>query len=207
MSTGRVATASELLRAARGGAWVGIAAHGALNFFRGSLASLVGSIFSLLVPLFAAGGALLGAFVEFSSSLGRTRKRFLWNVGTSSLAALHVLLFASWVPSGWIFEHWSDLSSSHRALAASVLAAIFVSVCAIASFFAWIGRRWAERRLHPAFLVAGSVLSLLGAGACYWADAVVYEGDYEDFHYGLAGAFVGLVALLVIQVRALLSRR
>jgi arylsulfatase A-like enzyme len=205
--------ARSLVRGARDGASIGVATglvaatadavYAALSRFSGGLGALVFSIFGLVVPVFAALGGLLGAYLAPFSERARRQERFLARIGTSLGASLPAAAFWLWVPSGWILEHWGTLKPFHRALALGALATTFITVV----FVVWLGhaivRRWATGGIRRLWAWIACLALALAAGAAYWADAVVFEGDYEDFHYGLCVGFATLVALLVMILLAL----
>jgi arylsulfatase A-like enzyme len=183
------------------------AAYSAFGDFAGSRLALVFSIGALVIPFVAVLGALAGAWLGLVFRLARPRQGFFASLGTSSLAALPVVAFVLWVPSTWIVERWAGFASRERAATAAVLFALATIVLIAARVVLGIGRRWASGRVRPWWLYAAALATVLMAGACYWADAALYEGDYYEFHYGLGMAFVGAVACLIAMLLSLVSRR
>jgi arylsulfatase A-like enzyme len=165
-----------------------------LGPFGGNRALHTLCIFGLVVPALGLAGAATGALFGRALRLGKGDGFWAGTV-RSSVAALPFVAFASWVPSGWIREHWATLPSKHRALAVVAVFVIAASVLVGARLVYALWRRRASGRFGNVWMLVCLALSALAAAWTSWADAVLYEGDYEDFHYGLAGMFVGSVAL------------
>jgi arylsulfatase A-like enzyme len=163
-------------------------------------------IFGLLVPALGLAGALIAALFERALRLG-TGDGLGASTLKSSVAALPFVAFAMWVPSGWIREHWAALPGKHRALAVVTLLVIGAGVLLGARVLYALWRRHASGKVGTPFLGAALALVALLAATTSWADAVLYEGDYEDFHYGLAGAFTGAMALGTVLASGLLPER
>jgi arylsulfatase A-like enzyme len=163
-------------------------------------------IVGLLVPATAAGGTLTGALFGSVRKVGKGDG--FW-VGTlrAALAALPFVAFFVWVPWGWIEEHWAKLPSRHRTLAVVALFVIATAAFAFARVVYAIQRLRSTGRFGNVWMGVCLGVSVVVAAATSWADAVLYQGDYEDFHYGLAGVFVGSVACSVLLVAALLPKR
>jgi arylsulfatase A-like enzyme len=115
-------------------------------------------------------------------------------------------LFVLWVPSSWIADHWRAFRIGRRALTVVVLAALVVIVVAASATLDALARRQRDGRMKARELGTLAVAAALVAAACYWADATLYEGDYEDFHYGVSMAFVVFTALAVVAARPLLAK-
>lgn len=163
-------------------------------------------IFGLLVPVLALAGTLAGVLFGGAARLGKG-DGFWVRTLRSSLAALPFVAFFVWVPWGWIASHWGSLPGKHRALAVVALFVIALGVLAGARGLYALWRRRAAGRFGARWMAGSLVLVVAVAAATSWADAVLYEGDYEDFHYGLAGAFTGFVALAVAVAAGLTPKR
>ncbi len=182
----------------------------------GSRSHLALSASSLLVTVFVPGAVLLCAWwfavwrvaTRGGSPIPGWRK---WLA--SSLAGLPLLAFVWWVPWSWVDENLPALSPKKKWLVVAVYAAMLLAVV-VFSRIAWWGYeqyRKEPRRLPLAHWPLCAVVLALAA-ACYWADRSVLVDLYEDFHYGLSGAFVlgiaacvgaGYTALLRLRPRAL----
>jgi arylsulfatase A-like enzyme len=121
----------------------------------------------------------------------------------AAVMGLPLVAFGLWVPFGWIAEHWP--AQSYSARIADLIAELSVAGTAIASVvavrrFVVAYRSLALPRYHWPLL--GAMLAV--ALACYWADARVLVGLYDDFHQGLGVAFA--LALSAFSVLGLCSR-
>lgn len=174
--------------------------------FGGSRWLLALCILGLVVPVLALAGTLTGALFARALRVGKG-EGFLAGTVRSSIAALPFVAFATNVPLGWIRERWVALAGGPRALAVVALLVIALGVLVVARFAYTVYRRHVERAFGTVWVASALVLSVLAAAAAFWADAVLYQGDYEDFHYGLAGMFVGAVTLAVVLAASLLPSR
>jgi arylsulfatase A-like enzyme len=182
------------------------ATRGLVGAYGGSRTLHALCIFGLLVPALSLAGALTGALFGRALRLG-AGDGFAAGSVRSSVAALPFVAFFVWVPSGWLRDHWATLPGKHRALGVLALLAIAAGVLAGARLLYALWRRRAAGGFGTLGMAGSLALCVLLATATGWADAVLYEGDYEDFHYGLAGTFVGAVALGTAIVAGLLPAR
>lgn len=158
---------------------------------------LVLGIASVVVPTLTLLGGLGGLWIEGMSravsKLGSPHTPWLWGF----TAALPLILGAYWVPWSWLSSHWPSLSSRHKAMAVALYFAMLAGLALLGRLAFHARERYrADRR--PWFhwpLVGAALLVMLSA---YWVDRTYYTDDYEDFHYGAAGAFVLGTALLTV---------
>jgi arylsulfatase A-like enzyme len=163
---------------------------------------ILGLVVSLLALLGLLTAGLFGRVLRLGKGDG-----FLIETARSSVAAVPFVAFAVWVPSGWIRSQWALLDGRRRTLAVLALVVIALGVLAGARAVLALYRRRKAGRLGNAWMGGGLALSLLLAAGCYQADAVLYQGDYENFHYGLSVAFIGAVAFATTIAASFLPDR
>ncbi len=176
--------------------------------FDGSLGYLAWYTASALVFAF---GSLGGALALWTRAVGWALPRAsgkLRSTARAFLLGLPGALFVAWVPTSWITENWPRLATSGRAIACAVYVLAFAGSTLIAWTVERAQARWRAAhpglpRAHP-FVLA---LSVLVAALAYWADRRILVDLYEDFHYGLAGAFVALVGLFAILLTLTVAAR
>jgi arylsulfatase A-like enzyme len=162
------------------------------------------AIVGLVVPVAALAGVVLATY---SGTVGRAlpaERGRAARLLASALVAVPFLAFALWVPASWIDEAWQALRFNGRAAVVAALAGIAVFVLLACMLVRALVRRHAEGRLSTPVLGALAAAAALVAAASYWVDGTLFEGDYEDFHYGASGAFVAATALTLAAARALL---
>lgn len=181
--------------------------------FSGDRVGLAAYSLALLALTFAIGGALLELWVRGALRIGaRLASPWRARAVAAVLTGLPLAAFLMWIPSDWVASHWKELGSLQRAVVVGVYVGSFIASVVAAgltfSLHAWYAKRgdrlpW----LHFPLLIAVSGF----AAACYWADATVYPGLYEEFHFGLAGAFVAsagaALVLSWVTLRRILKRR
>jgi len=155
-------------------------------------AIIVGS----LVTAFAGLGLLLGAYVHVAfGPLRNAPERSRAAVWRSSiLLALPLASFLVAIPVVWVFDRFPLMSVTGQlvwllifiALAGAALLATRVAFLIVELAKPWSGRT---------ALFAGSGIALGTAGVAYFADVSLFQGNYESFHYGLAGATAACTAL------------
>lgn len=157
-------------------------------------------------------GALSGMWLRLHANgwLWVSPRLRVWSVSASASFPLQV--FAVWVPTGWIVDHWEELSSGARAIAALTYVLLPLAVVLSTRLAFWLRERLrtdSERVSGPGEgLPVALLLGALGlAAASYWADRNVLVGLYDDFHVGLAVTSALALALAVALLCSLLERR
>ncbi len=176
---------------------------------RVSYAALAVVAASLLALVFGAIGALLALWLHAtlgSVTRSATRASSLRAWALSTLAALPLAAFGFWVPWSWLEENWESLDSRQHGLAVGVYVALFVGAVLATRLGLWFYlrvRRDYQRSRWLIRVLLGAALAL--ALATYWADRRVLVDLYEDFHYGLATAFLLELAVALALLRSELA--
>ena len=159
--------------------------------FNGQVWARGAYVYSSLVLVFTAAGAVLGAWTAVALGVTATLNDRWREPLRAVLLGLPGGAFMAWVPTSWIVEHWGELTQVGVAISLSAYPPVF----AIATGVAWLIRRWLIRSPHAApwhWLMFGGMVAL--AAASYWADRTLYVGLYDDFHVGLTVAFATATA-------------
>jgi arylsulfatase A-like enzyme len=125
----------------------------------------------------------------------------------SAAAGLPLLAGVWWVPYSWVDESLPTLSEKEKWLVGGVYVGLLLVVVGLSRAMWWLHehyRRDTTRlpRVHWLLLAAALATSVV----CYWADATLMVDLYEDFHYGLSGAFVLGIAACALAAHTALQR-
>jgi arylsulfatase A-like enzyme len=181
----------------------------AISGFEGQLGFYAWYATSSLVLALGLMGALLGTWVQGARWLGRRLPPSVGPAVRVILIALPCAAFVAWVPTSWIVEHWRELKLGGKMIARGVYLAAAIGSVAVAAIVIRIVRSYRGAapglpRFHPLWLGASAAV----AAASYFADRWVLVGLYDDFHYGLAGAFLAcLTTFWILAFLTLLRRR
>jgi arylsulfatase A-like enzyme len=174
----------------------------------GNPALLAIGVASLVIPTFGLIG-LLSALWQHAIDIRLRRLRpsgAAWWWG--ALASIPLVVATLWVPWGWLSSHWGSLSPRQKLLAGAFYACTAVAIAVVGRVTFAIRQRYRDTARATAWfhwpLVAGAVLSM---ASFYWVDRTYYTDDYEDFHYGAAGAYAVSAAVVTLLLRESLRRR